>query len=361
MKKVLCLGLVLSLLCGCALLPAEEELRKAPVVQQMEEEYFTTEAVSRGDVQDYIGGNCRYDFQRRADYSFGYDIMPFTSYISYVNEGDKVKEGQLLAKVIVEENEEALKAKQEEMDGYAEELEHQKKLLEIEQKRQKLAKDYGRKYDTAALERLENTVSSLEETILVEQIRFDELKAQVDGTQIVAEFDGVVSFLDNPRNSWYYPAGSTFISIRTEQRTFSANVENTDKIQVGDLLDVESGENFYTCEVIEVTKSSEEARSMGVHLLPLDPDEFLLELDESTSVGGTLRLITEEAKDVVRIPTGALRIIDEKPAVYVLDANGMRELRYIEIGLSISGKIGDDENMTEVISGLEPGELVIIR
>ena len=41
MKKVSVLALAaVVLLSGCGLLPAEEELRKAPIVKSVEEEYF---------------------------------------------------------------------------------------------------------------------------------------------------------------------------------------------------------------------------------------------------------------------------------------------------------------------------------
>ena len=61
------------------------------------------------------------------------------------------------------------------------------------------------------------------------------------------------------------------------------------------------------------------------------------------------------------IPTYAVRTIDDKAAVYVTDADGMRSIRYIEIGLSVQDKSDPEENRTEVLSGLTPGETVILK
>jgi len=65
MRKVVCFILCLSmfLVTGCGLLPEEEELRKAPVIQSIDEEYFTTVTVKTGDVVDYFSVRGKYQKQ----------------------------------------------------------------------------------------------------------------------------------------------------------------------------------------------------------------------------------------------------------------------------------------------------------
>ena len=39
----------------------------------------------------------------------------------------------------------------------------------------------------------------------------------------------------------------------------------------------------------------------------------------------------------------------------------MRSVRFVEIGLSVQGKTDYEENRTEILSGLVPGEIVILK
>lgn len=361
MKKVISLTLVfIMLLSGCAFLPEEEELRTAPMVETMEEEYFTTATVERGDIADYISCVCRYDYQEYQHLAFSVGVRFDNIEGTYAWEGDKVAAGDVLAKLYLEEQEEELQKLQDSCASYEDELAFQESLLTIEQERQSLAKRYGRDYDTTNLENLEAKVKSLEESLYVEQIRLDELMVELEGYRLVAGIDGVVSVVNSIRPWEQLRAGETYITIHTENKVFSGVIDNTDAIQIGDVLQVSALDSVYDCEVVRIVRESEDDENMTIDLAPLIPDESL-EVDEGVTVNGRIKLITEEIKDVVCVPTGALRTIDGKTAVYVVDADGMRTIRYIEIGLSVSGKLGEGENMTEVISGLEPGEQVIIR
>ncbi len=361
MKKVIGLTLVFILLLnGCAFLPEEEELRTAPMVETMEEEYFTTATVERGDIANYISCVCKYDFQEYQQLAFSVRVNFDNIEATYVREGDKVKAGDVLAKLYLEEQEDELQKLQDSCDSYADELAFQESLLAIEQERQSLAKRYGRKYDTTNLENLEAKVKGLEESLYVEQIRLDELMAELEGYRLVAGIDGVVSMVQSIRPWENLRAGQTYITLHSENRVFAGTIDNTDAIQIGDVLQVSAMESIYDCEVVRIVRKAEDDKNMTIHLTPLNPDE-ILDVGEGTTITGKIKLVTEEVKDVVCVPTGALRTIDGKTAVYVVDAEGMRTIRYIEIGLSVSGKLGEGENMTEVISGLEPGEQVIIR
>ncbi len=362
MKKVIGCSLIFILLfSGCALLPEEEELRTAPMVEQMEEEYFTTATVTKGDICDYISATCSYDYQQYQYLAFSVDVYSGDIAETYVKVGDTVKEGDVLSKLHLDEEEEELEKLQDSCDSLTEQLTYQESLLAIEKDRQALAKRYGRKYDTTNLENLEKTVKGLEESLYVEQIRLEEKETELAGYRLVANIDGVVSTIEREPRPWeHFRAGQTYITVRSENKVFVGTIDNTDAIQIGDVLQVATNDSVYDCEVIRVIRKSEDDKNMIIELVPLVVDETL-DLGEDETLRGRIKLVTKEAKDVICVPTGALRTIDGKTAVYVVDAEGMRTIRYIEIGLSVSGKLGDGENMTEVLSGLEPGEQVIIR
>ena len=56
----------------------------------------------------------------------------------------------------------------------------------------------------------------------------------------------------------------------------------------------------------------------------------------------------------------AIRLAQAKGAVYVVDKDGMRDIRYVEIGLSVSDMTPSEKNRTVIRSGLSEGEKVIL-
>ena len=68
-----------------------------------------------------------------------------------------------------------------------------------------------------------------------------------------------------------------------------------------------------------------------------------------------ITILLDERTDVLIIPGEAIRLFNGQPYVYVVDENGLREMRNVEPGF-----VGDGLE-TEIISGLEEGELVVIK
>lgn len=69
---------------------------------------------------------------------------------------------------------------------------------------------------------------------------------------------------------------------------------------------------------------------------------------------GMMRYTTGFRSQVLSVPLRALHQADGKSFVYVLGENNMREMKWVETGL-----VGDDK--VEVLSGLQEGERVIIK
>ena len=78
-------------------------------------------------------------------------------------------------------------------------------------------------------------------------------------------------------------------------------------------------------------------------------------------IKGSIKVIREEKKDVLYIPRGAIRTVNDQKAVYIIDEDGLRSLRYIEIGLLVSSGAVSDDNRAEIITGLTEGDQVIMR
>lgn len=90
-------------------------------------------------------------------------------------------------------------------------------------------------------------------------------------------------------------------------------------------------------------------------------DKIYLELldssaEEKLKVGdsGRLTLELDRREKVLTVPKNAIHTADGKPYVYVLDENDFRQVKWVETGL-----YGD--KYTEIVSGLEKGEAVILK
>lgn len=96
-------------------------------------------------------------------------------------------------------------------------------------------------------------------------------------------------------------------------------------------------------------ETPKEGEKGAVYFQMKDPSVFI--------TGGEIGRITflvEEKKDVLYVPNSAITTINDKEIVYVEDADGIRDVKYIETGLVTESK-------TEIISGLSEGDKVILE
>ncbi|MBO4627813.1 MAG: efflux RND transporter periplasmic adaptor subunit [Lachnospiraceae bacterium] len=358
MKKLAALALaVCVLLSGCGLFPAEEELKKAPVVQSVEEEYFTTAEVKVGNIRDYVSEHCTYQYQTSQSLSFevGGEAIKET----YVTLGQKVFAGDVLAELSIESIEEELEESRKLVEQLDEEAAYYEGLLSIEKERAALAKRYGRDYDQSKLTKATNAYEEVAGRKYVAELRLGELEADVNGRRLVAGIDGIVDYI-RQIPAWYngrINAREKYISIHSEKTGFVIPTLDDSIYHFGDVYTIVTDVGSYECEVVKINRPASGAGGRtNVVLEPLHPDENLV-----IGTSGDLIIETGSRTNVTYIPTYALRTIDGKSAVYVTDDKGMRSIRFIEIGLSVDGKSDPEENRTEVISGLTAGEMVILK
>ena len=356
MKKAAGLFLAAALLLsGCGILPAEEEMKKAPVVQTVDEEYFTTAEVKVGNIRSYVSVRCTYEYQATQNLSFGIGGEAVKE--TYVTLGQKVHAGDVLAELSTDTIAEELESMRTQCEQLEEEVEYYEGLLNIEKERQALAKAYGRKYDEAALKRATNNYEECADRKYVADLRLGELETELSGRKLVAGIDGVVDYIrEIPQ--WLngrINANERYISIHAEKTGFSMSVMDDSLYHFGDVYTISTDSGDYDCEVVKI-KRPVGGGLTNIILEPLHPDDNLV-----IGMSGDLIIETGSRSNVVYIPTYAVRMIDDKPAVYVTDADGMRSIRYIEIGLSVQDKSDPEENRTEVLSGLTPGETVILK
>ena len=358
MKKLVGLVLITVLLVsGCGLLPAEEELPKAPVVQTMDEAYFTTAEVKKGTVRDFVSERCTYQYQATQNLSFGFGGETVEE--TYVVVGQKVYAGDVLAELANDDLEEGIKVYNEQIQQLEEQTEYYAELLEIEKERQALAKKYGRKYDESRLKQLQNQYDDVYGRKYIMDLQLGEYQAQLEGRRLVAGIDGIVEYVKQIP-MWMggrINANERYITIRSEKAGFVITTSNDSIYEFGKVFTITTDAGDYDCEVVKIKRpNKEKGGTTTVVLEPLKPDENLV-----IGTSGNLICELQRVDNVLYIPSYAVHTIDDKPAVYVIDEQGFRSIRYIETGLSIKTKPSKDDNRTEVISGLSLGEKVIVQ
>lgn len=181
------------------------------------------------------------------------------------------------------------------------------------------------------------------------------IQSQINDTQIVAPFDGVIASI-NPRAGENFPGGSTAVDI-ISPGAFKIDVmipENqVAAITVGDEADINF--NAYgsdltaTGTVSSIDLSATVTNGVGAYktTIYLNTSDPRIRTDMTASV--TIKGISKDG--VVAIPASAIINKQDGSYVLVLDKAGLYIERKIETGIS-------DGNWTEVKSGLQTGEMV---
>lgn len=354
-QRIACLCLTAALLlCGCGILPEEEELRTAPIVSSMEEEYFRTEEVKTGDVVERIEVYCYYRKQNTAEYGFPVVDENTTLEGIYVQEGDKVKAGTLLAELGLGSFDDEVGEKQAAYDELSKQVGYYETLLELEKERQSLAEQYGREFDDGTLSAYEEQLDGLRDQLHIAELALEEVKQELGNRQLVAEFDGVVTYVKK-FNGWeWLRSGETVVTVESEDAGFVCSTDKGEFFSEGDEVNVTTDVGVYEAKVTQLTEREDGKTNLVMEVQ--NPDKKLV-----LQLRGSVDFVLNSAENVTYVPYAALRKMGDQYAVYVVNDDGLREIRYVEVGLLVSGSLTADENRVEILSGVEPGETVIIR
>lgn len=281
----------------------------------------------------------------------------------YVEEGDFVKKGQVLARL-------SLGDSVSERDELAYKIERNKLLIDAIEENEKneiaymwMEYEYNTNQtleDKEAVEQAIKTlqqsnryeIEDLEDSILIDSIKLEELQAYIDEAYVYADMPGMVTSIKSNL------VGSTSV----EGETIMKVIDNTECVFAVDDM------KYATCfeENVAVEMTIVSGNSAGTYqLVPYDMENWTEQLlfsmadgqdDSSIDVGskGSMTVIIDSRQQVLTMPVSALHGANGKYYVYVIGENNMREIKWVEIGLR--GK-----NNVEIISGLKEGEKVILK
>ncbi|MFC1937560.1 efflux RND transporter periplasmic adaptor subunit [Chloroflexota bacterium] len=362
---LLCLALIVSVACAGG---GEEASR-----QEVE--------VKRGDLSVTVSGSGNLDVSNEKNLAFGaggkIDKI-------YIDEGDKVSEGEVLATLDTDTLELALtqaktgqvqaeaailqaKAAQAQATAARNDMEYNldqlKKVLRASHERIKLAESYL----AAAEEQVkaaESQIAAAESQLEAAKQAVTETQRQLDETSITAPFDGLVANVSAKEGDIVPPPsmGAKTIIHLIDTATMELNAE-VDEI---DIADVELGQRAII-EVDALPVLQLEGKVISISLLPemvggvvvyeveigldISPDSML-----KVGMSATADIVINERNNILLVPDRAIGEGPDGPTVKVTVGEDTEETQERPVVIGIS-----DGFDTEIVSGIEEGEVVVVE
>ena len=342
--SLICALLVCALLaplagCDMLTLPSEEEELAPPLVKPMTIDYKTV-TVDTGDIRQVIAGNGNLVADQMKNVQF--EKTGGRLERIHVRAGDQVKEGDLIAELQTSISEYAVR----EM-----ELRHAQAVITYNQILDNFRRGLATRYDRDRAE-IEMELADL---------YLERTRNELDNTRIVAPFDGEITFVADYKIGDWIDTYRTIVTVadlsHLQVRYPSAGYE---RIPLGaevtfKLLNYkgEAKDKIFTGRVVstpsDVPSDAHDSMRQAVYI---EPDE---KLPGDIKLGGSVSMeyVVAEGFDVVILPRRLVQAVGNRNYVNVL-IDGYKEERDVEIGIVSATAV-------EIVSGLEPGELIIER
>lgn len=334
MSVLLTSVLTISLLAGCNVSNKTEPVRIYKKIYQRQD--FMTGPALKGDITPELLMPLTQSAVVRHNYSLNISDMEFKSLD--VEIGQSVTKGQSLATFSSEKLEKDLKQYTDELAQYKMLLEHEKKLAQLDVDDKDVQEEHRQR------------IVSLEEDIKVAQIYVSEKQALLDKCHIVAETDGIVSFINNNLLNGVAEPDATLITVVSGEASFYCNIKTDDYVfNIGDEYTAEADDMDCKMMITKIENNDDGSRTLYFESI----DKLFVNINDKKF---TVHISKQTLTDVVYIPRDAV-FNGENPEdyyVYVCDEEGNSELVMVEISDFI-------DDIAIVVSGLEGGEEVRIK
>ncbi|MBR4278058.1 MAG: biotin/lipoyl-binding protein [Lachnospiraceae bacterium] len=336
---------------ACSLLPEEEDKYKIVLEPVETEVSYELAKVTKGDVRLSRKLYALYQEENGEELSFGLDGREVEAV--FVVKGEDVKKGTLLAKLKSDDLEEEkaslkytiernnlLKAQARELTDYDIEKLSSRNLSTID--RENAITDLEKAYEAE--------IESYDDAVSVASLRLREVEEKLAGCKIYAGMDGTVSYVSAALTSGNnnYAKDTTVIRI----------VDSSHCVFVLENEEYKEYPDFFK-EGNTVVLSNNQGDEYRTRVVPAGTGEGdiyleLEELDDRLTIGTRLfcDITVEEKKNVLRVTPDAVHSALDTYYVYKTDESGLKEIRYISVGL-----IGDE--YIEITDGLKEGDVVV--
>lgn len=340
---------------GCG---QEEEVDRSVELQEeiINENTYELTPVIRGTVQQPMVLDCDYRQTLELDLYFAVDQVLITDV--YVERGDIVEKGQLLASVDVESLEQRIRELEHELARASLTLQQQMESLQFELEQADILYSYTpmSQDDKDALkeqkENIEksflNPIEDAADSVEMLTIRLAEAREYLQKGNLRAPMSGVINYLKENMEGSVTDRQERVATLYDEESCMFIS-DNVEAIPYIDL------QEEYTI-VCGLGKSQREYAVAPIHPENWGEQIYFRLLDEEYDPiiikNGKISIITDEAEHVLCVDKSAVHASGERYYVYLLDEEGIRRMQFVETGLW-----GAD--MVEIREGLEEGQYVI--
>lgn len=344
---ILLIAVMIIPLQACSLFPKEVERYQVQVMHQDVTADYSLVVVQKADVTQTKEIVCYYEQMNDEKLSFNEN----GKYVGavYVQMGDKIHKGDVLAKLNTEDIENKL-------DDLDDQVEKDKLLI-------KQAKESGEFYQNK-LNSGECSIKDKEQylwkvqdfgeqsrecsdDIIMVQQKIENLQKELTNSVLVAGMDGTVTYI------W-----DNILLKPTEASQNVITIADTDNCAF-QIEDKDALEYLHSGQKVDITIS--EDKSLHAVVSEIDKENARINLsiednDYTLEVGtrGIIKLVLATKKQVLTIPKDTLHNTDDFNYVYYLDENGIRAYKKVSVGL-----IGD--TLVEITDGLKENDSVILK
>lgn len=345
--------------CGDAKADSDNLIMLEP---EYEEATYNLAMVGKMDISKSIKVRCEYQAVNEQDVKF--DVEGRRIEKVYVEEGDTVKKGQLLVALTSESTEARIKDINFELEKnrllWNQTLNDKQDQIDRAQLEFSYT-DMWEKDKVALRKKLENieenykyTLRNYENQEMLLNMELAQLNKELEGGKLYAELDGTISFIKSRLEGSMTQINEKIMTITdTSECIFVADKNNyasyfSKDVPVGLEIAIGSSAGMY-----DVVFENEDTYQEGDRMLFALADN---RSDVSIDIGtrGTITLVLDTKSQVLSVSQGAVREVDGKYYVYILDENDDKQVKWVKIGLEADG-------YTEITEGLSEGDRVILR
>ena len=355
--KWLALTAAALMLTSCSLLPVEMEQRSVPVIKSYTQPDYTLAYAQWGDVVLTENVSCKY-------MPVSVEMLAFPiggEYFGgiYVQKGDMVTAGQLLAELDTQGLDERITRAEADIASQEMDIRHltERRDLDVQARRALLAADPNASGESAddLLADWNRRIRSAKDSLAVAQERLEELRASLAQRRLYAGIDGAVTYVRTVKEGSQSVEGEAFIRVADASNSvFFGQTAHYDLLPEGTLVTLLVNREEVEASVVSAETlglADDEPNSKGqktVYFRLVTPDGTLEAGDRAT-----LTLLLAQSSDTLYIPARALHTVGDRKFVYRKDENGLKIMVDVEIGLVTNTYV-------EVLSGLEEGDNVIL-
>lgn len=322
---------------GCGILPTEEEFDAAPMVKEYEGSKTGKYTVVKGDMVQTESLVANYQGTEEADYAGSADGSRIKKIC--VSKGQKVKKGTVLVQEYLDEEEEALKSDQRQIESLQLQISQAKQMKkrELEQLgRTGGSKEEKRNVRTQYDAQIKNCESSLQLT----RLDMQELQETIRSATIVSGINGTVTFVDHSFNGGYANEENVLVTVQGPKKNrFRCNTKYTEHFKEGQ-------EVVVTVLGQQVKTTVKKGKGTVMYLHPKTT------LSLKNNVPGTVDIVLKEKKNVLYVPTALIFDMGGKKVVYMEGKKGVKETREVTTGVQIMNQI-------EITGGLKENEQIL--